>query len=251
MKTITRSLLVGGVTVLAVTTAFAARQGTEVIHYSVRVAMTNDGVEPGASGSVQATEAIAGNADQQTLSVTAKGLTPGTGYSLLATSNGTPTDLDDFTTDSKGRATLSFSTSGHGKKNLGSPPTPVTLVSEVDIVNNSSNSQAVLTADLINPASLKYSVKKSATTTNGVSGTINLTSSNKGAKLGLTASGLSPGADYILTFTGNPVQTNTASAKGDLKLSTAGTTTNMNILDLNEVDLEDTNSVTVWSISIP
>ena len=252
MKTIRKSVLAAGITAMTVTTMFAAssnKQGTEVVHYTAKAAMTNDGVEPSASGSVQATQATQGNSDKETLTVTAKGLTPSTDYSLFATTNGTSADVDGFTTDAKGGAKLTLSTSGKSKKNAGPPPTPLTTVTEVDIVGTNG---PVLTADMTSPSSLKYMVKKQDTTGN-VTGNVNLSASTKSAKLNLTASGLSTNTDYILTFNGGIIQTNTSDSKGNLKITTSGSTTNgQNVLSITEVDLEDsTASTTVWSTPIP
>ena len=243
MKKINKSVLVVGVAALAVTTLFAkssSKQGTEMVHFSVHINMTNNGVEPTASGTVQATEAMQGNADHETLNVTAKGLTPNTPYSLFVTTTitGTPTNLDNnFTTDKKGAVKLSFGNSG--KKTTPLPPEigPLTGLTEVDIVNSSN--LVVLAASSGDVTQIQYMVKKDITS-NNVPATINVSASTKSGKFNLTASGLTPSTDYILVFNGSPVQTNTATAKGGLKINS--TPAPADILSLNSVALTDTSS---------
>ena len=244
MKKINKLVLVAGVAALAVTTLFAkssSKQGTEMVHFSVHINMTNNGVEPTASGTVQATEAMQGNSDHETLNVTAKGLTPNTPYSLFVTTTatGTSTNLDDFTTDKKGAAKLSFQNNGGSKKTTPLPPEigPLSGLTEVDIVN--SNTVVVLAASSGEVTQIQYMVKKDITS-NNVPATINVSASTKSAKFNLTASGLTPSTDYILVLNGSPVQTNTATAKGGLKINSAPAPAD--ILSLNSVALTDTSS---------
>jgi len=256
MKMIMKSVLVIGVATLAATTLYANssnRQGTEVVHFSARVAFTNDGVEPDASGNLQATEAMQGNADHESLSITLKGLTPGTLYSVnvITTSNSTPTDIDDFTTDGKGGAKLSFQNNGNGKKSISFPDgvLPLTGLAEVDIVN--SNATPVLTATSDGATSLKYMVKKSMDDANstGASGTVDLSASTKSAKFGLTAAGLTGGSDYILVVDGNTVQTNTASSKGTLKINLSPSPSD--VLSAGNITLEDSTFTPILTTTVP
>ena len=256
MKTIVKSLLVIGVATLAATTTYAkssSRQGTEVVHFSARVAFTNDGVEPTASGSVQATEAIQGNADKESLSITLKGLTPSTPYSVnvITVSNSSPTDIDDFTTDGKGGAKLSFQNNGNGKKTISFPDgvLPLTGLTEVDIVN--SNATPVLTATRDQATSVNYMVKKSLddASATGASGTVSLSASSKSAKFSLTAAGLTGGSDYILVVDGNTVQTNTASGKGTLKINVSPSSSD--VLGARTITLEDTTFTPILTTTVP
>jgi hypothetical protein len=117
MKMKTKLAVVVGVATLAVTPVFAkgGRQGTDLTHLSYRVAMTNDGVEPSAAGTISVSESVQGNANKQTVTLAVSGLTGGATYSLIATLNdgsGTTVDLEDFPTDNKGHATLSFNNCG-------------------------------------------------------------------------------------------------------------------------------------------
>src|SRR3954465_12285090 len=104
MKIKTAAVLVVGLATLAVTPAFAAKGGTDILHFAYREALTDTGVEPGAAGTVSANENVQGNANNQTLVVTATGLTPDTDYDIVANVNGVgATDLGTFTTDGGGR----------------------------------------------------------------------------------------------------------------------------------------------------
>src|SRR5262249_43947292 len=139
--------------------------------------------------------------DKETLTVTAKGLDGATDYTINATVSGSSTLVGTATTDSKGNLKALFSTSGNSKKNLGAPPTPLTSVSDVDVVN--PGSLTVLIADLTAPTSEKYTVRKNiADSTSGASAGLTVSTSTKKALFGLNASGLNGGADYALRFNG-------------------------------------------------
>jgi hypothetical protein len=247
-KIMKKSLFIAAIAITTVVTTSWGRQGTEVLHFTANIAMTNDAVEPSASGTAQINVAIQGSADHETLNVTAKGLTPGTSYSLLgATTSMDSTNLTDFTTDSKGRIKLSLSNSG-AKKSVPLPAGfgPLTEITEVDIVN--TNAQAVLTATSDQTTQMKYLLKKDVST-NNVSGTLQLSASTKSEKFNLSLKGLTPSTDYVLVLNGNSVQTNTASAKGVLKITSAPNAPS--VLDLNSVALTDTSATTILSTTVP
>lgn len=258
MKTIIKSVTVAGVAALAATTLYARSsnsQGTEIIHYSTRVPMTNSQADPStlnASGNVQVNEAIQGNADKETLTVTAKGLTESTAYSVAATVSGTSTNIGSVTTDKRGSLKAIFSNNGKGKNNAGAPPTPLTSITEVDVVNPTN--QTVLAADMTTPQTFQFMVRKDVVDTNsGAAAGITVSVNSRGALFGLNASGLTGGADYLLVFNGKVVQTNTATARGGLRFISPLTSTNgvVTPFQLQSVALEDTNSTTVISTTIP
>lgn len=257
---IMKSVLIAGVVGLAATSMFAQSSTTaEIVNYSAKVTMSNSGTSdtPNASGIVQATEAINQNSkhntDKETLNITAKGLDASSDYSIAATVSGTATNLGPVTTDSKGNLKAMFSTTGNSKKNLGAPPTPLTTVSEVDVVN--SNSVNVLVADMTAPTTLKYTARKNVTDTSGASAGLTVSSSTQRAMFGLSASGLNGGAAYLLRFNGNAtvVETNTATAKGTLKFINPLNSTNGMVtpFQLKSVELDDTNNTPVISTTIP
>ena len=255
----TKSVLVAGIAGLAATTMFAQSSTTaEIVQYSAKVTMSNMGTSdtPNASGTVQATESSNDNSkkktDKETLNVVAKGLDAAADYSIAATVSGSSTPIGTATTDSKGNLKALFSTNGNSKKNLGAPPTPLTSVTEVDVIN--SNSITVLVADMTTPTSLKFTVRKNITdSSSGAAAGLTVSTSTKRAMFGLNASGLNGGADYALRFNGTIVQTNTASGKGTLKFISPLTTTNTVVTPflLQSVELDDTNSTAVLSTTIP
>lgn len=259
MKMIMKSVAVAGVTMFAVTTMLAkGGQPIHNVHFSSKVVFTNAnaGVDTDASASAQLSSTMNNNSDRETLTVSAKGLTPSGPYSLFASVGGTNTDLVDFNADKKGNAKLSL-------KNTGTQKKPATLlaglelfsVTELDIENTSSSNApvTVLTADASSPSTFVFSDKQTQTGTTGATGTLSITASSRGgAKLGLTASGLNPGQDYVLALSsGSTTGTNTtftADTKGNLKVNA---TTTSNVLDLTEVDLTDTSSTVIIPFPLP
>ena len=118
MKINTKLALVLGTAVLAATTAFA-KPVKDTLRFSIHTALTDTGVEPGSSGNVSATEVKNGSRLVQNVVVTVSGLTANTAYTLNAVTSGGTVDLDDFTTDDNGKATLHLRTgNGHGKNTV-------------------------------------------------------------------------------------------------------------------------------------
>lgn len=252
MKTTTKLVLVAAVAALAVTPLLAksgGRQGTNILHFTVRVplTLTTDGSaeSPSATGTVTATEAMQGSADHESLTVSAKGLNAGEAYDIVGISNSTPITAGGgpFTANSKGGLTVKFGAS----KKSSSIFADATQLQEVDVVNN-TNSATVLTANFTNATTLQFMVKQDISTNDGVSvnttATLSVSSRlNKGtskSSVTVTASGLTTGADYVLVLNGTPVATNTATSKhGNLKITS--TDTPPNILDLTSVVVTDTN----------
>ncbi|HWD90761.1 MAG TPA: hypothetical protein VG938_00280 [Verrucomicrobiae bacterium] len=240
-----------GIATLATTTLFA-KGVTESVHFSAKVAFTNNGVEPGASGSVQATETMQGSVDKETMSVVVKGLTPNDPYVVTVTtvSNSNPVLLDEFNADGKGGAKLSFSNSGKAKTiGFVDGVLPLTGLAEVDIVN--TNDVAVLSATRDGTSSLKYMVKKPMDDVSGTgaSGTVTLSASTKKGSFNLTAAGLTGGVDYVVVVDGNNVATNTASAKGTLKISASPSPSN--VLDASTITLDDATFTPVLTTAVP
>lgn len=255
MKMKTKLALVVGVATLAVTPVFAkggGRQGTDMTHVSYRVAMTNDGVEPSAAGTVSVTSSVQGNANKQQATVAVSGLTGGASYSLIATLNdgsGTTVDLDDFTVDNKGHATVSLNNSGKTSKK--STPLPdgfdLTQVIQFDVID--STSTAVLTADTTAPSSLKYMAKRNLNNGGTANGSVQISSSKGKTKFSLTASGLDASTDYQIVFNGTPVETVTTDSKGNLKNTDAPLPDN--ILDLQTVEVWDSTNTAVLGTTTP
>jgi len=248
MKMNTKLVAILGAAALAATTA-AAKSTVETVHFSIHTALTDTGVEPGSSGNVSANEVSHGDKLNEVLTVSVAGLTANTSYSLTAntTSSGT-VDLEDFTTDNNGKATLHLRAGSKVGKNVTALPDGFlfTDVTELDVVN--SGSVAVLTSAGTAPTSTVYSVKKSITG-DTASGTLSINATKKGTKFNLTATGLTPNTDYNLFLNGNNVQTNTTDSKGRLKITSAPTPDNPT--DLTAVEVQDTSGTTVLSTTVP
>jgi hypothetical protein len=253
-----KSLLVAGITAFAVTPMLAkpphgGKHGTDILHFDIHEAMTNDGIEQGATGSVTANENEQGNANNQTLDVVVSGLTPGTNYDLTAITNGSSvtTDLGTFTTDAKGKAAVHLTGlgKGHGggKKSTALPDGfDISQVLELDVVN--AGTQPVLTVDTTAPTSLKYLVKQDISN-GGVSALLQIKASSKKTQFSLDVSGLNDSTDYQLVFNGAVVQTNTSDAHGHLKINSAPTPAN--ILDLQSVALWDMSNTVIVTTTTP
>ena len=256
MKKIVKTVLVLGIAALGVTPLIAtAEQGKNSLSYSINEKMVNNGIEPGAKGTVNANENIQGNSSKEKLQVSVSGLTPGADYSLVVTANdgsGTNIDIKDFTTDSKGKASLKLNRSGNGKGGSKNNPLPssldLTQVIQYDIID--TNSQSVLTADTTAPASLKYMVKQDLSS-GGVKSNLQIKSSNGKSQFTLQNSGLQPSTDYQLVFNGSPVQTYTSDAKGKLKIQLKAAPLTDNILDLQTVELWDMSNNVVVGTTTP
>jgi len=233
----------------------AAAKGTDIVHFTVIEAMTNNGVEPGAGGLVAASQKKQGNADNQTLDIVVTGLGTNTTYELMAVidTDTNLTDIISFTTDAGGNAALEYRNSGKGKgggKNSSALPSalnPVSLIREVDIVN--SNLQAVLTADLTTPDKLQYQIKQDLSN-GGNKATLQIEANSDRAHFKLSSTGLAVNTDYLLVFNGSVVQTNNSGSKGKLSINTL-TGTPPAILDLRTVELWDTTSNVVLQANVP
>jgi hypothetical protein len=209
--------------------------------------MTNNEIEAGASGKVEASQSRQGNANKQKLDVTVSGLTPNSPYSLFASTidDNSLTDIADFTTDKKGKAKLHFNSKSSGK-NLPLPVESVSHLLELDVVN--ADSLTVLTADVRDPQSIKYMIKRDISASD-VTSSLQIKSTKKKTQFSLTASGLTPDTDYLLVLNGVPVQTNTSDNNGNLKITSAPLPDN--ILDLQSVALTDTANNEIVSTSLP
>jgi hypothetical protein len=247
MKMNTKLALVFGTAVLAATTALAKPGPVDTVHFSIKTSLTDTGVEAGSSGNVTANEVKQHTKLTQNLVVTVSGLTPDTGYTLNAVTSDGTVDLDDFTTDDKGKATLHLRTGKGNSKNTVALPDGFELatVTELDVVGGSGT---VLTTADTTPKSVQYSVKKTLTS-DTASGTLEINANKNKTKFTLNASGLDATTDYNLFFNGAQVQTNTTNSKGRLKIKSAPTPENP--MDLSTVEVQDTSGTTVLSATLP
>jgi hypothetical protein len=255
-KTITKSLWTAGLAVFVATPVLAAPHGhgTDILHFSIREDFQNQGVEPNASGHVQASQNQQGHANNQTLDITAKGLMSGTNYALFALlgSDTSLTSITNFITDANGNVTIHYRSVGHGhgggkdKIPLPDALNPVSNIRELDIAD--AGGTVVLAADFTAPDKLHLLVKRNLSA-NGVSAELMIkASSTNHAQLSVMASGLTQSSDYSLALDGAPVQTGTSDRKGKLHITTRQ---DINILSVSSVALWDSSSNVVVSTTLP
>src|SRR5262245_9904202 len=143
MKKIVKKILVLGIAALSVSPFITtAGQGKDTLSYNIKEKMVNSGIESDAKGTVPANENIQANSSKEKLDVSVSGLTAGADYSLVVLVNddsGTSVDILDFTTDSKGKASLHLSRSGNGSGGSKNNPLPsdldLTQVIRYDIID--------------------------------------------------------------------------------------------------------------------
>lgn len=266
MKMTIKSAVIAGVGILAMTTMLARGRGggsgqpVHTVRFSSRFVFTsgsgtngsgtNTPAGPSATGSFSST--INRNTDRETIAIRARSLTPSNPYSIFATEFGTNAgDIADFTSDKNGNARVTASTVGT-KKHPATLPFGLELfnVTELDIVDDSNTNatEIILTADTTSPTSFSFSSRQTQTGTNGETGTLTISGTNRRApRLSLTAAGLNTNTDFILSLVGgtgtNSVGTNnstfTSDPNGNLRINNA--TISANVLDITEVDLLDTS----------
>jgi hypothetical protein len=257
MKRFTKFMLFMGAIVFGVTLLAAPHSGshgTDILHYSVRKAMANDGVESNAVGNVQANRNEQGNADKQQLNVSVAGLTGDTIYQLLANGDTNLADGVSFTTDTNGSARLEYRKQnngkgqglGHGKTPLPAAFDPVSSVSQLDVFN--ATTQAVLTANMTMPDQLQYLIKRDISS-NSVDASLRIHATTAQTQFNLTASGLAATNNYLLVVNGSVVQTETTDAEGGLKISSLPFSGS--ILTVNSLQLWDASSNVVLTTTLP
>jgi hypothetical protein len=252
---LTGSIIVAAATLAANPPSSIHKRGTDILHYFVRKAMFNTGVDSSAAASVNARQNQQGNANNQTLDITVKGLDTNTTYGLLALldSDTNLTRIADFSTDAKGRASLLYRHLGNGhglgrgKLPLPDALNPVSLVRELAIFN--ANTQAVLTADMTAPDKLEYLIKRDLST-NSVVASLQIKANQKHTQFKLQASGLNPANNYLLVLNSGLPQAYTTDAKGRLLIKSPMETPT-DILDLRSVALWDSASNSVLSATLP
>jgi hypothetical protein len=231
------------------------RNGTDTLHVSLRKGMTNEGVEPGASGRVILNQNKQGSSNQQRLDIRLLGLSTNSTYYLFGA-------LDDESelalvgnvdTDGNGKATLRYRKNNHsshlgrGKLPLPDELNPVSEIRELAIFN--ADTQAVLTADLATPDKFQYLVKRDIGTTN-VGANLRIKANRKNLLFRLRASGLNPTNDYFLVLNESIVQTNSADASGNLRI-TSTPLLPTDVLALRELALWDSASNVVVQTELP
>jgi hypothetical protein len=253
-----KSFLIGSITstCLALATQTTALAGTDILHFFDHATFTNNGVVTNASGTVNARENTQGNADNETVSLSLKGLETNAPYTLqISTIDDTNlTSVSDFTTDSRGRANLSFRNLAIGKKlDHGQSPLPASMdpVSHLRsfAVFDTNTLTVLLSADLTAPNHLEYLIKRDLST-NGITATLRIQANNQSARVRVSARGLAATNDYYLVLNDGIVVTNTTDIHGRLELGSV-LITPLDVLDLRSVSVWDTGNNVVVSTTLP
>ena len=239
----------------------ASGHGTDILHFFIRKAMANEGVEPAATGRVEVKQNRQGKANNQTLTIAVRGLDTNATYQVLALIDddaGTNlTHVADFAPDAKGKAALQYVKKGNGNGNggglgRGKSPLPgaldpVSLIRSITIFNAST--QAVLTADITDPDKLQYLVKRNLGS-GDVSAQLRIKATTAQTQFRLMSAGLAPSQDYLLVLNGEIAETNTSNDAGKLDIRSLASNP-LAILDLRSVALWDTASNVVVSTELP
>jgi len=251
----TGTVALTAVTLASTPMATVHKRGTDILHYFNHKLMSNTGLESAASARIDSRQNKQGNANNQNLDIIVKGLGTNAPYLLLALRDGDTnvTKVAEFSTDKKGRAALHFRHLGNGKSiGRGKLPlpdllNPVSLVRELAICN--TDTQAVLTADMVMPDRLEYLIKRDPST-NSVVASLRIKANQKQTQFRLQAAGLSPANNYLLVLNGGEPQAYPTDFKGRLLINSPMATPT-DILDLRSVVLWDSASNSVLSATLP
>jgi hypothetical protein len=185
---------------------FAAGKGTDILHLTLRTNLAAN-QDPDAEGSLSLSLRQQGGADVQKLRLDVSGLEAGATYQLFPQlRDGTvPTDFPTFDTDEHGEASLKLMHIGHGNgsgKNFPADLDPLTDVLALEI-RSEDGTVVALDADLTNPDSLQYLVKRrldNAGADPDAEGLLSLKQHGSKALFRLKASNLAPSGGYTLAI---------------------------------------------------
>ncbi|MEO6183168.1 MAG: hypothetical protein ABIP71_08760, partial [Verrucomicrobiota bacterium] len=233
------------------------RRGHAVSHYQTRNNLTATETEPAATGVLRLQSNVQGNSAKESFRLTVSGLTAGSTYQLIAISGEETNSVSvgEFTTDSKGEATVLYSKKGNGngkKNNLPAELDPLYNLRAVGVANEST--QTVLVAWINTSTAYQYLVKRNLTAPDANStaaGSISLKSNAANTKFNLRAGGLSATNEYHLALNvSNIIQTVSSDANGRLSI-TQWPALAPAILDLRSLSLLDSSSNVVLTTSLP
>jgi hypothetical protein len=205
--------------------------------------LTNSGVDADASGTVKGGLNRRGAVDNQHLIISVSKLDTNATFHLVAflDDSVTNTAVGDFTTDRKGKASFHY-VKNQGANPLPSAVDPISSLRELDVVN--ANGDTVLQADLTNPKSFSYSVKRAMANTGfmaGAGGVVQVSGSHRSTRVSVTATGLTPLTSYQLVVNGVGSTTKTSDRRGNLII--AGPKVGLElVLDIRTVALADTTA---------
>jgi metallophosphoesterase (TIGR03768 family) len=227
------------------TDAFAAPVGTSTLQFNFVSAMTNPGVEPGAGGAVNGKLDRQGNANSLRLKISLARLNPNAAYQLIAYLNDDtyPTPVTGFTTSSKGAFAVTYVQAKANAKSTGNllpnALNPICGVRELAVLNGIG--QTVMRADLMNPDSLQYRLKRILNNTGFVpaaTGALQIKANKQSTQFRLQVSGLTPNTDYLLAINGSVAQSSLTDSAGKLDLTTLPPGS-ADAFDINTLTLSD------------
>jgi hypothetical protein len=232
------------------------RRGTAVMHYMTRNELRTTNDVPVVLGSVRVQVNEQGRSSKQMLDIRLGSLEGNTNYNLLALMrDGTNTFVvDDFESNDKGRARLSFMSKGqgHGGKNpVPESLTPLTDLRAIEIHNAAT--QTVAFTWIADATRFQYLIKRNLTPedTNGpAAGSISLIANQNKVRFRLLAGGLNATNDYHLALNSVVVGTVAANEGGRLEINSWPTNAPA-ILDLRSLSLLDGGSNVVLSTMLP
>lgn len=268
---------IAGLAVLASATlradaASSQKGGTDIMHYTIQASMTADAAVSNATGTVYLQHKAQGNAVQDMLTISVRGLEPNEPYRLVipaanpADPASLPTLVANFTTDRKGNAVLRYKETAHAKGNsssngngkakghsknngnsLPAPVDPLTAVDKLAVID--AGGATLLSVGLAAPNKFAYLIKRDISTTT-VRGSLKLIASHDKAALTLQASGLTPSASYSLKLNGGVPEVFVADASGRLT-ARVDLENPVDILQVSTVELLDAASVVILSATLP
>jgi hypothetical protein len=215
---------------------------SNVFSYTFAATMTNTGVDTNAAGRVRGSLSQRDALDTQRLSVSVSKLDASSTQHLVAfrDDDAAATDAAEFTTDRRGGSSINYVKSANpGAHPLPAALDPITDLRELAIVNG--NGDTLLRADLLEPRSFSYSLKRIMDNTGfiaGGAGVLHLRGGPHTTSAFITATGLTPLTPYLLMVNGAGSTTKTSDRRG--KLTLAGPRNGLPlVLDIRTVALAD------------
>lgn len=232
------------------------RRGTSVMHYMTQNTLVATDVGSNVVGQLRLQQNEQGHSSKQSFRLVVRGLETNAGYNLIAVigddTNAVP--VTNLTADRRGRAQLSYLSTGqgHGGKNpLPDELNPLTDVRSVGVENAST--QTVAYAWIADADKFQYIVKRNLTPedTNGTAaGSVSLIANQRHVNFRLLAGGLAATNDYHLALNSNIVSTVQTRDDGRLEIK-AWPTNAPAVLELRSLSLLDGSSNVVLYTRLP
>ena len=244
-------------TLIARQPAKPGKGGTDILHWSVRKAMTNEDTNSSATAKVDLKQNTQGHANNQRIDLRIRDLNSNTNYQLWALIGDDTNYVHaaDFTTDDSGDAKLKYmfvgssqgQGNGKGKKSLPGDLNPISQITGLAIGNSST--QAVFTANLLAPDKLNYLIKRRLTE-GDITADLRLKSTSSKLQFRLHVWGLSPTNEYRLAINDAVVSSASSATNGNLSFDSILVNA-ADILTVHSLSLIDSATNTVLSTTLP